>query len=529
MICRGAVDGYLNRELADSRIVKRLDRVLFDAMLARMVPAPVFHLPPFWYQKASFLLATKYDGYLLYLDPGLGKTKASLDVFAWRKKAKQCRRALVLVPAIENVGEWLMEAKKHRPELLCLGLEGDRADRKALVRSKADVIVATYAGFLNLVCRRRRRRDGRLGKMTMDQDKAMDLGRRYGFLVMDEIAECLASHTTRTYQALYWFAKTCRYRLGLTGTAFDNPHQVWPQFRIVDGGRTLGKTLGLFRAAFFTEKPKVWGYGSEFTFRRDMEGKLKRLMANRSFRLTSDDSGLDLPPCRGGIEAKDGPIRKDVIFTDELWAYYERIEEQLRNAEGNPTQLENAFLRMRRLTSGYVVAKTDQGDRIKVEFKTNPKLDALMAYLRRIPKGRKALVFYWYKETGDLIEKAFKKARLRYGRIDGGVAKGKRKAAKLAFQDGDLPILMGNKAIAFGLNFQAGSYVLFYETPTSPKTRIQVERRISKRVGRKGTAFIIDLVVRRSIDVKILRALMQRYDLYEAIMSGGRRKVRLGT
>ena len=64
-------------------------------------------------------------------------------------------------------------------------------------------------------------------------------------------------------------------------------------------------------------------------------------------------------------------------------------------------------------------------------------------------------------------------------------------------------------------------YMVFFETPTDPTTRKQVEARIH-RPGQRHRTFFYDLTIKRSIDKGILESIAEGHDLYEAVVNGKR-------
>lgn len=522
MIARRAVERYLERELTDSRVLWRASPKALEELVSRLDPPAKFHTKPHWYQLATFLLNIKYPGYLDYLDPGLGKTKVAYDTFRYRRDMGQCSRMLTLVPSIENIDEWIREARIHAPDLTVVGLTMTGADaRIETLNSAADVVVATYMGFLSLVTRKGK------GKWTPHRPQIRRLARILDFLTLDECT-FVSGHDSKFHRACLQYANECGLVIGLTGTPYDSsPHDVFGQFRVADGGVTFGRHLGLFRETFFHSAPAYRGRGQVWTFNRSRMDDFRRFMANRSFRVTTKRAGLKVPSI-GGLVSGKGLIIKDVIFSAEQLAYHKRIMEALRAAEGDPDKTENAYVRLRQLTSGYLAVNTEEGDRVEVVFKHNPKLERLLACLKEIPKGRKVVVFYWLKRTGLLLEERLRKEGIKCGRIAADVPKGRRLKAKGDFLSGKLRVLLGNQALAFGNNLQSkNGYAIFYEGPSSPLLRLQEERRIARQ-GLEGTATIWDLVVRNSIDVRVVKALVAGHDLYDQLINARKRRRKSG-
>lgn len=519
MIAQGSVSRYRRRELSsDSRVLREVDEKALDAMLARLKPVPEFHTAPRWYQKAMFLLAVKHPGYLFGPDPGLGKSKHGLDVFRWRVARGEAHHALVQVPAIENMDEWVREARRHAPDVVVRPLEGTPAQRAALMASPpvGGIVVAPYAGVLALVCELVGKGDGR-SRYRLSARKCRALMKVFDFLIWDE-STFLANHDALYCRAAWQMGKFTPYRMGFAGKVYGkSPEQVFGQFKACDRGATFGVNVGLFREAYFRASKRRFGPGYDWTFRTARRREFARAMANRCFRLTTEQAGIKLP-IFGGLISKDGPIVKSARFSPEQWTHYEALLKRIRDQDED--ERENTWLQMRQLTSGYLSVENDQGDKIIVEFGTNPKLDRLIAFIKdEMPHGKKMLVFHWLKQTGRVISKALKKARIPHGRIAGDVPRGERRKAKAGFVDGGLPVLVANEAAAYGLNLQRGNYCGFVESTTDPIKRVQMERRIA-RSGLEGAGFILDFVIERSLDVSILNSLVAGEDLFRQVVDG---------
>jgi len=81
-------------------------------------------------------------------------------------------------------------------------------------------------------------------------------------------------------------------------------------------------------------------------------------------------------------------------------------------------------------------------------------------------------------------------------------------------------VLVISRAGAMGLNLQEQCrYILFYESPVDVLVREQMERRIY-RMGQKRKCLIYDVLVRGSIEEKILEYHKEGRDLQAAIMDG---------
>jgi SNF2 family DNA or RNA helicase len=157
-----------------------------------------------------------------------------------------------------------------------------------------------------------------------------------------------------------------------------------------------------------------------------------------------------------------------------------------------------------------------------VRFKENPKLDAVEAVLGEIG-GAKIVICHYYTETGQMLCDRLKLLKIKHQWLHGGT-KDKVGAKRIFMEDPACQVFVMNTEAGGtgndGLQ-KVAKYMLFYESPTRPDTRKQVEKRIH-RPGQNERSFFIDLVMRKSMDKTILDNIEAGVDLYEAVVNGRR-------
>lgn len=435
-------------------------------------------------------------------------TKIILDVLDYRIGWGDAKRALVLVPNVVNIETWMREASTHSDFLRCVGLYGSRNERWRVLDGPdidgTHVVVVNYAGLLSLACKSEKR-----GGMTVDPDAMTRLRELFDVLVLDE-SQAVKNRSSLTYKIVSALAKTCPIRFAMTGTPHGrDPQDLWAQFHVVDDGETLGKTLTLFRAAFFTSKPGYWG-GFDYKLDRKQEQNLARTLKNRSIRYRADEC-VDLP------KLVTSTIR--VSLAQDAEGYYRSVVKEVRAAKGNYREMENVFVRMRQISSGFLAMKDEEDERIEIEFPENPKLDALMDLVDALPEDRKMVVFHEFIHSGAIISKALTARKVKHVRLY-GATKDKTGTLTKFLDDPTVRILVVNSASGgTGLNLQVANYVAFFESPVSPIVRQQAERRCY-RAGQTRSVFMYDLVTRGTLDEKVLSYLDEGRDLLKALVEG---------
>ena len=512
MISRFAIKKFLSRELESFDWIKSLGRKELLAAVDELEPKPQFVGPykPYQHQLVAFLIGTFMPGFLYLLDLGVGKTRIALDLIAYRKLKGDQPKFLVLVPNVANIEDWIIDAKAYAPSLVCVPLDGPSTDRRQLLKRTADLFILNYAGLVAL-CTTLQPKSEDKRKRVIDREKMDWIIGLFNGIVLDE-STSIIHRSSLTYKICNQFARHIDLRYALTGTPFGrDPQALWTQFYFIDRGNTLGQTLGIFRAAFFTQKKQFWG-GYEFTFKKELTEKLHRVLRNRSIFYPAEEC-IDLP------EAVS--VTKHVMLTSEMKVYYGKLAEQLRLAKGNFRIVQNSFLNMRQICSGFIGLIDDEsGDRAQIEFSENPKLDVLLSLINELPIGAKMVIFYEYIWSGNQISTALMAKGIKHERLWGGQKDPKGALRRFREYPEYRILLVNSKSGAFGLNLQIANYMAIYESPTSPIIRKQIERRIRRSGQKAKRCFYYDIVMKDTVDERILTYLAEGRDLFSAIVKG---------
>ncbi len=515
MISHQAIKEFLNRKLDNFDWIKELDDTELDKLLSKLTPPPVFHTKPFKHQKAVFYIAIYYHNYFMnFLDLGLGKTKSVLDVLNYRKMTGQPHQALVLVPNVANISEWVDQVSIHAPNLKCTPLVGTRDDRIEAIRNSkdSDLLIINYAGVLSLVTQRTKVEGRKSKKLVVNPLLIKRLKTYFNVIILDESTAC-KSVRSLTYQICRDLSKGCEARYALTGTPFGRDAQdLWSQFYVVDRGETLGWSYSLFREVFFTKKFNYWG-GCDYKLRQGIKPKLYKTLKHRSI-FYSENECPDLP--------EKVYITKKLKWTDEGWDYYTKTLTQVKNINNKTHQtLKPHFVRLRQMASGFVGFMNEiTGEKTEIVFKENPKLDALFEIIDEMPSTSKMIIFHEFIRTGLKISEELKKRKLMYRDLWSGT-KDQEESRATFINDPDCRFFVVNHASgSFGLNLQVANYVVFVESPVSSIRRRQAEKRCHRTGQLASRVFYYDLLMENSVDEKIRIYLKQGKDLFKALIEG---------
>lgn len=521
LIKREAVVEFLRRPLSNYLWVKSLTREQILDELHTLRIRPIFKTKPWLHQLACFLIAMTEPDFLFLLDMGLGKSKLILDLITQRQREGRLAHALVTVPRRINIESWRDDIELHS-ELFatlvdCEDIE-EKWERIAYPRD-TDLTVIDYPSLHLCLTEKRKVGKAKKGALRPDEKRVAHVQKLYNFVALDEIHK-LANDQSLWFMLMRRLTAHCEFTYGLTGTLFggeegtQDPEMIWPQFFLVDRGATFGENKGLFRASFFTSKANKWGRGDKHTFDVKTSAKLNEVLQHRSLRYDETEV-LDLP--------KRVPRIERFTMTEEQWGHYLRAVEGVIEAGGDKFKCEGAWIKMRRIISGYLTWKDEYGDHI-VHFKQNPKLDGLERLIDEAHSRTKILVCYDYTETGRMICERVKSMGLGYEWFYGGT-KNQPESKRRFMEDPKCRVMVANsEAIGTGNDGlqRVSRRLMFYETPTPPIRRKQTVKRID-RFGGVGRAFVYDLVMRRSIDAGILANLAAGVDAFESVVNGRRK------
>ncbi len=513
-ISKKALADFLDRKLDDWSFLKQWTRQELLAELRTLEVRPRITSPyKHWHhQLVGLLLFCLFDGFLLFLDMGSGKTRIMLEAFAYRRRAGEASRALIL--ALNDVNVFAIEddASIHTPQFRCQPLVGSSEERwYDLENSDAHVFIMSYAG-LRAMCTKKVKRKGR-NVLVADERKIKRLCKVIDWAAYDEIHKC-KNHRTATFMLCKYLSKHSRFHYGSTGTGFGrNPEDLWAEFLLADKGESLGTTLGLFREAFFIEKDNYWG-GKEYTFDRRQKAEFKAAIRNRSIYYRDSEIG-DMPRRR--------PQKILLRPEKELALHYNEALESLQTAARN-NEIENNWIRLRMICSGFISYKGEDSERIQIELPNNPKIAALESFIEQVPIDVKGIIVHEFVYSGLIIERVLKELGQAYLTLN-GKQKDKRGAYNKFRKDTKHRFLVMNwRSGGTGGNYQVAPYMHFYETPVSPIERKQTEARIRRRNNKYRRVYYRDPVIKGSVEEDILAYLKEGRNLYKELMDGSKCK-----
>jgi len=289
------------------------------------------------------------------------------------------------------------------------------------------------------------------------------------------------------------------FTISLTGTPLEN--HIGEYYSIIDVA--LPGLLPSYK--LFMEAAK----------RSDLDSLIKK-MNTFVLRRTKDAILKELPPkVESNIILEMTSKQKKVYATmvTEIKRAIDFAYQTKSGAQANIIAL-TALLRLRQIcVSPQLVDKQGSSDAPKIDYLTETLTEL-------VSEGNSALVFSQFIMSLDMIEKSLTEAGLKVYRIDGSTSMAQRKKIVESFQNNDnntFILLLSLKTGGVGLNLTRANYVFHLEPWWNPAVENQASDR-SHRIGQNKTVFVTRLVMRHSIEEKMMALKEEKQKLFNDIM-----------
>lgn len=448
------------------------------------------------YQWAPLYVALKRKQFLLFLGPRLGKTKISLEyIQAIKKKVirdgDKPPRFLIVVPSDEIVSVWESETPKHG-HLKAVAAYGPTENRKKMLNQKGDLVIIPFSGLQAVGSVLKKDRKGK-SKRFPDKGLLEKLSQKFDGVIIDEIHHCKSSKSLR-YKILKELTDNKKYCLGLTGTPFGrDPYALWPQFFLVDRGRTLGSNQFFFEQAFSCPSENQF---KTYEFDMRKKGMLSRKAAGGSYSLTTME-GL-------GISA----IVHNTIRLKPNREQWERTRELADSSLGSEEPM-NVYIKMRQIASGFI--RLENGRDIPIGH--SPKLGWLESELYET--DQQVAIFYMFNWSGLQIASLMKDMKIPHVLIRGGQKDNTRLLR--SYQTGKVKVaviqcLIGSE----GISLETSDRQIFFEVPDKSIVYQQSDfRAISPN---RTKPLIVEDLVCSPVEENILSYLQEGKELAKSII-----------
>lgn len=438
---------------------------------------------PYEHQKAFLKYSEKHAKMLLLDQPGLGKTKQSLDLIANRIRANQIQKALIIVGVASLQYNWLAEVKKHTD--LTGYILGTRAVGKSGIRTK----IGSGRDKLDDVTRLKKMNAQVLitnietlrGDAIVDALIAQIKDGVLGMIVVDEVHRCKNPKAKQTKGLL---SLNPHYKLGLTGTPIVNsPLDLFSMMQWMDRTvppKTYFETKYCLKGGF--QNKEIVGFHNLEDLNVDFDCW--------SLRRTKQEC-LDLP------EKTVQTIHFDML--PEQQKLYKEIQKDLRERSAEILASASPMGELVGLKKA-----TGCPPRVMESFPPEAcaKLEALLDIVDEvISSGQKIVIFCYHVFTIEYLNWALRKHKYNPALVYGAISNEVREANVKAFQTiPECNIILGNyQTMGTGINLTASSTIVEYELPWTAADEEQAQDRCH-RIGQFNPVNIIRLVTNNTYD-----------------------------
>ncbi len=335
----------------------------------------------------------------------------------------------------------------------------------------------------------------------VQRDHAKLEQRPFDVLIFDEtqVVKNLQAATTNAVRKLHG-----AFTLALTGTPVENH-------------------LGEYYAIMDLCLPGLLGSHDDFNRQINKEGTpaVQRLIQRtRPFvlRRTKQMIAAELPPkIETDIQLELSPKQK-MLYQRTVEEVKGQVQEAYQNhavAQARIIAL-TAILRLRQICLAPALAAATASD-------SSPKLEFLIEQLEELrDEGHSALVFSQFTGYLDIIEKGLKQQGLACLRLDGSTPVPQRKKLVQSFQNATEPtvFLISLKAGGRGLNLTRATYVYHMDPWWNPAVENQASDR-AHRIGQTQQVTITRLIMRHTIEEKMMALKARKLELYKALLEDG--------
>lgn len=407
---------------------------------------------------------------------GLGKTVQLLALLASRK-LRTSPPALIVCPA-SLVANWEREAHRFVPEFRVAAPEG--AERGELWKkiNEFDLVILSYAA----------------ARLSGDKLKHFS----FSFLVLDE-----AQHIKNPGSSN---AKNCKsieaaHRIVLSGTPLENsPEDLWSIMDFLHPGM-LG-SLPAFRRAYadLASKPEL---------QQDLAARVGPFIKRRTKAMVAPD----LPP--------KSELALYCDLTPEQRELYEKIRAEgvAELAKAKPGDIRShaaiftTLLRLRQICCHPALLPDHAGDAVP-----SAKMELLLELLHEnIDSGHRMLLFSQFTSLLALAIPELEKAGIAFEYLDGATRNRQQRVDRFNTSP-EIPLfLLSLKAGGTGLNLTSADTVIIYDPWWNPAVELQAADR-THRIGQTRAVSSIKLVVRNSIEEKILELQARKQEIFDSVI-----------
>ena len=434
-------------------------------------------------------LAEAGFGGILADEMGLGKTVQTIALIQALREDGDQNPMLIVCPA-SLVFNWQEEFTRFAPGLSVIPVAGAAAARKDILNDLRSRDGDKTAGIIYIT-----------SYDLLRKDAALYENAEFSVMILDE-----AQYIKNQKAAMTKAAKgiRARRRFALTGTPIENRlSELWSVFDFLMPGFLYGYTD--FSRRF--ETPIVKNKDPSAIDR------LKRMTGPFILRRLKTDVLKDLP-------AKLEEVRYSRFETEQRKIYdgqVIRMKQMLSRSGETEKDKIKIFAELTRIRQ----ICCDPSLLLDNYNGGSAKRDACLELIRNaIGGGHRMLVFSQFTSMLALLEEDLNRENILFYKITGATPKEQRLRLVRDFNEGDVPVfLISLKAGGTGLNLVGADMVIHYDPWWNMAAQNQATDR-AHRIGQTRQVTVYRMIVKDTIEEKILALQESKRDLADAVLSG---------
>jgi SNF2 family DNA or RNA helicase len=483
---------FMEREIERHEMAQRERELLaqLDAGETPEVLHDLLRVPLYPYQMRGALFLACRGRAILGDDMGLGKTVQTLAAVEFLARQRGIERVLVVAPASVKY-QWETEIRKFTGRAVQV-IDGTAQERRGLYRQP------TFYRLINY----------EIAVRDLDELNAW----QPDLIVLDE-AQRIKNWEAKTTRAVKRLRS--RYAVVLTGTPLENKlEELYSIVQFVDDRRLGPAFQFLHDHRLLDENGKLLGYRNLDKIREKLAPILLR--RTRAEVLSQLPARTDTTVYVEMADAQRGPYAEHSHTLARLLQ-----KKYLTEIDRRRILASIANLRM----------LCDSTFLLDQQTKVSPKLDELEELLRELlfSGPHKVVIFSQWETMLRLGAEVVEKLGIGFAVLHGGIPGKERRGLLERFRDDDAcRVFLSTDAGGTGLNLQTADTVINLEVPWNPAV---LEQRIARvhRMGQHRPVQVFNLVMRDSIEERVLRTLAVKRSLFTEIFTGNNDEVIFAT
>ncbi|NBH18985.1 hypothetical protein D3Z55_16405 [Clostridiaceae bacterium] len=402
-----------------------------------------------------------------------------------KEEEKENRYGLIVCPA-SLVYNWESEIHRFAPDLTVVPVVGTAPVRKQLIQSgkNVDILLTSY----DLL-----KRDGEWYEKLS-----------FHYMIIDE-AQNIKNHLTLAAKAVKGISS--KRRFALTGTPIENSlSELWSIFDYLMPG--ILNSYKRFKENY--EQPIVSSLDEQITVR------LQRMIRPFVLRRLKSQVLKELPDKLEEVVYSRMEEEQRKLYEANIQELVHSLKKQsAEEFQTGKIQILAALTRLRQLCC-------DPGLVYEGYHGGSAKVDTCMELIRNAAAaGNQVLVFSQFTQALDILKELLDQEKIGCYLFTGSVSKEKRAEMVRSFNEDKTPVfLISLKAGGTGLNLTSASIVIHFDPWWNMAAQNQATDR-AHRIGQKQVVTVYKLIMKDTLEEKILRLQERKAHLSDEIISDG--------